>query len=91
MLKDCIAHGECFVDDQYLRRDGDSDGEREPHVHAARISLQRLIDEVANLSEARNLGKQSFCLRSRKTEQRSVHEDVLDAGELRVEAGAELE
>ena len=71
--------------------DRDRGGKREPDVHAARISFQWLINEVADLSKARDLRKQAFRLRFRKTHQRRVHENVFDAGELRVEACAELE
>ena len=71
--------------------DGDRDRESETDVHAARISLHRLIDEFADLGEARDFRHQSLSFRLGKPDQRRVHEDVLDAGELRIESGAELE
>ncbi len=39
-------------------RDGDRSGESEPDVHAARIRLQRLVDEIADLREVCDLRKQ---------------------------------
>src|SRR6185369_15258828 len=51
MLEDSVTNRECFVDDQYLRRDGNRGGEGEPHVHAARIHFHWLVDEIADLRE----------------------------------------
>jgi hypothetical protein len=50
-----------------------------------------LIDEVADLGEAHDLRQQFFSFRLGEAHQRGVHEDVFDPGELRIEAGAELE
>src|SRR6185369_3722416 len=65
-------------------------GESETNVHAARIRLQWLVNEIADLREACDLGKQLLGFGFRETHQRSVHENVFDAGELRIESRAQL-
>ena len=49
--KNRIAHRQRFVDDQNIRIDVYGGGERQPHVHAARIFLDGPVDEFADLRE----------------------------------------
>src|ERR1041385_2061895 len=91
MLEDRIADRQSFVDYQNVRLDAGGNGERQSHVHAARISLYRLIKEVADFGEPFDLRKERISLAPRKSEQRRIHINVFDTGEFRIEAGAQLE
>ena len=46
-----VADRERFVDQQDLGLDVNRDGKSQAHAHAARVSLHRLIDELANFGE----------------------------------------
>ena len=46
-----VAHGQGFVHQQDFGVHVDGHGEGQPHHHAARIGLDRLVDEVADLGE----------------------------------------
>ena len=90
-LKARVADGQRFVEDEDLRLDRRRHGEGEAHVHAARVDLHRLIDELADVGEARDRVEARADLVLGEAEQRAVEIDVLAAAELGVEAGAELE
>ncbi len=49
------------------------------------------MDEVADLGEAFDLRQTRCRLRFRETKQRRVHVNILDAGELKIEARAEFQ
>jgi hypothetical protein len=65
--------------------------EAEPHVHARRVRLHRLVDEVLETRERHDLRELSFDLLAREPEHDAVDDDVLAPRDLRVEAGAELD
>ena len=67
------------------------DREREPHVHAARIALHRRVDELLDARELDDVVEALLDLAAPHAEDRAVQVDVLAAGELRVEAGPDLE
>ena len=50
-----IAHGQRFIHQQNFRVDVDGDSEGQSHDHAAGISLDRLVDKIADLSELLNV------------------------------------
>ena len=62
MLKDGITDRECFVDNQNLWLSGDRGGKGQPHVHATRVSLDWLMNEVTNLGKAFDLRQQTLRL-----------------------------
>ena len=66
-------------------------GEREPHVHAAGVALHRRVEELLDLGERDDLVELARDLGAAHAEDGAVEEDVLAAGQLRVEAGADLE
>ncbi len=63
----------------------------EPHVHAGRVGLDRRVDELLHLGELDDLVEAPRHLALREAEHDAVDEDVLAAGDLRMEAGAELD
>ena len=67
------------------------DGEGEPHVHPAGVALDRRVEEPLDLGEGDDLVELAADLAPAHAEDGAVEEDVLPAGELRVEAGADLE
>ncbi len=69
----------------------DGDGEREPHVHARRVELDLGVDELLDAGEVDDVVEVPVGLLARQAEDRGVEVDVLPAGEVGVEAGAELE
>ena len=46
-----VAHGQRFIHQQNFGIHIDGHGEGQPHHHAARIRLDRLVDEVADFGE----------------------------------------
>ena len=67
------------------------DGEREPHVHPARVALHGRVDEPLYAGELDDVVELPPHLGFAHAEDRAVQEDVLAARELGVEAGADLE
>src|SRR5215831_15344845 len=64
---------------------------RQAHVHAARISFDRGIEKLLDLSERHNLVELAFDFAPPHPEQRAVHKDVLAAGELHVKPRANFQ
>ena len=90
-LEVSVADGEHLVDEQDVRLEVGGDGEAEPHVHAARVVLDRRVEErptPANSTISSNCVAISCAAHA---EDRAVEEDVLAAGQLGVEPGADLE
>ena len=52
-LEQLVADGEHLVDEQHVGIEVDGDGEAEAHVHPRRVVLDRLVDELLQLGEAR--------------------------------------
>src|SRR5258708_429601 len=50
LLEIAVAHRQRLVDDQHVGLDLGGDREAEPHGHAGRIALHRLVDELAELA-----------------------------------------
>ena len=91
LLERGVADGQHLVDDQDLRLQMRGHGEREAHVHAARIALHRRIEELLDLGERDDLVELRGDLGLRHAEDGAVEKDVFAAGQLRVEAGADFE
>ena len=66
-------------------------GERQPHVHPARVALHRRVEEPLDLGERDDLVELARDLGAAHAEDRAVQEDVLAAGQLRVEPGPDLQ
>src|SRR5580700_10881619 len=66
-------------------------GKSQAHTHAARVSLDGLIDELANLGELFDLRKSRVNLTTRQAENRGIHVDILASGEFRIESSAQFQ
>ena len=86
-----VADGDDLVDDEDLGVDVDGDGEAEAHEHAARVDLHRRVDELLDAGEGHDVVVDLVDLLAAHPEDGGVHVDVLAAGEVGVEPGAELE
>src|SRR4029079_5434248 len=82
---------EDLVDQQDVGVDVNGDGEAEAHVHARRVRFHRRVDELAELGEVDDLVEALLNLPLGQAEHDAVDEHVLAAGDLGVEAGAELD
>jgi hypothetical protein len=67
------------------------DREREAHVHAGRVGLDRHVHDGLDLGEGGDVRELPRELAAPHAEDRAAEEDVLAAGELAAEAGADLE
>ena len=65
--------------------------ERQPHHHAARVRLHRLIDEVADLRERLDVAVALVDLPRGEAENRAVQVDVVAPAEFRIEARAQFQ
>ena len=65
--------------------------EPEPHEHARGVELHLVVHEVLELGELDDVVEDPVGLLAGEPEERGVQVDVLAAGELGVESGAELE
>src|ERR1044072_1993345 len=65
-------------------------GKIQTYIHPTRICFEWLVDEVADLCKTCDLRKQTLGVRFGKAHQRSVHEDIFNAGELSIETSPKL-
>ena len=86
-----VADGEHLVHEQDLRLEVRGHREREPHVHAARVPLDRRVEERRHAGEVDDLGQLARDLAASHAEDGAVQVDVLAAGQLGMEARADLE
>ncbi len=86
-----VADRQHLVDEQDVRVDVDRDREPEAHVHARRVVLHRRVDEPLEAGELDDVVEPAVDLALAQPQDRSVQVDVLAAGELGVEPGAQLE
>ena len=86
-----IADRQHLVDHQDLRFEVRRHGKGQAHVHADGVALDRRIDEFLDAREVDDLVEPPAHLGAAHAEDRAVEEDVLAAGELGMEAGADLE
>ena len=90
-LEGLVADREHLVDEQDVGVDVDGHGEGQPDVHAGRVELHRRVDELLDAGEVDDLVEGLLGRAARHAQDGGVEEDVLPAGEVAVEAGAELE
>ena len=90
-LERLVADRQHLVDEHDVGRHVDGDGEGEPGEHARRVVLDLEVDELGDLGEVDDLVEDGVDLGGGEAEDRAVQVDVLAAGEVGVEAGAELE
>src|SRR5206468_1366235 len=86
VLEVLVTDGEHLVDEKDVRIDVHRDGEAEARRHAARVRLDRRVEEAAELREALDLRHRRLGLLTRETEQRAVEVRVLASGEVGVKA-----
>ena len=86
-----VADREHLVEQQDVGLDVRGDGEAEAHVHPGGVGPHGQVDELLELGERDDLVHHLADARAREAVDRAVQEDVLAAGEVGVEAGAELE
>ena len=91
LLEGEVAHREDLVDDQDLGLQVGSHREGKPELHPAGVALHRSVDEGSDIRELHDLLEAALDLAALHVEDRPVQEDVLAAGELRMEARAHLE
>src|SRR4029453_13206329 len=78
-------------DEQDLGLEVRGDGEGQAQIHAARVALDRRVDEAVHLGEGDDLVEAPDDLGPAHAENGPAQIDVLAAGELTVEAGADLD
>ena len=91
LLEPGVANGQRLVDDQHLRVDVESGGERNAHEHARRMRFHRLFEELADVGEGLDVRHPVHDLHSRETHDRAVEDDVFTGGQVRIESRAELQ
>src|SRR5581483_3627379 len=85
MRESSVADSEDFVDEQDVRIDVNRHCKPKPHVHAGRVRLHRSIDELAQLGEVHDVIEAVLNFALRQAEHDAVDEDVLAAGNFRME------
>src|SRR5581483_4092264 len=90
-LKLGVPNGDDLVNEQDLRLEMRRDCERETDLHAARVALHGRVEEAGDARELDDLVKAAHDLGAAHAEDGPVQENVLAAGQLRVEAGPDLE
>ena len=86
-----IPDGEGLVHDEHIGVHMGDHGEGQPHVHAAGISLHRLVHVLTDVGKGGDVVEALVDHPAGDPEDGGVHVDVLASGELRVEARAQLE
>ena len=90
-LKRLISHREDLVDNQDVGIDVHGDGKGQPHVHAARVRAEGLMDEIADSGEFDDFVEAGFGLPAAQSQESGIQEDVFRSGQIRMEAGAQFE
>ena len=91
LLEGGVTHRQHFIHQQDLRLQVRGDRERQPQVHAAGVAFDRCIDESLDTCERDHLVEAPRDLGVLHAQDRAVEVDVLASGQLRMEAGADLE
>ena len=90
-LEGLVPDGEHLVEEQDFCIDVDGDREPEAHVHARGVRSNWQVDEALELAELDDRVEPAVDLLFAQAVDRCAQVDVVAAGEVRVEAGAELE
>ena len=86
-----VPNGQGFVDDQDVRVHVSDHGECQAHVHAARIILDGLLDEVPDVREGGDVVESCVDFFLGEPQHRRIHVHILAAGEFGIEARSQLE
>ena len=87
LVPDC----EDLVEQQHVGVDVRGDRKPQAHVHPRGVRAHRQVDELFEAGEGDDLVQLLAHVRTFEAVDRTVQEDVLASGQVRVEAGAELE
>src|SRR5665647_856650 len=90
-LEGLVSDGQHLIHQQDVRVDVHRDGEGQAHVHARGVELHLGVDELLDPGEVDDRVEVPVGLLTGDTEDRGVEVDVLAAGQVRVEAGAQLQ
>src|SRR5262249_4836964 len=90
-LEGFVAHGQYFVQEKNVGKDVHRDREAKPHVHPGRVRLDRHVGELLELRELDDLREVLVDVATAQPMYRRAQVDVLYAGELGMEAGANLD
>lgn len=91
ILKLLVPDRENLVNDQDLGLQEGGHRERKLHIHAARVALHRGIDEILHTGEGDDLVELGRDFSPGHAEDGAIHEDVIPAGQIGVEASPYLE
>src|SRR5215510_4159753 len=91
LLKGVITDGQDLVDQENVRVQVRCDGERQPQIHTAGKMLDGCVNEALHFGKRNDFVKPSVNLSLLHAQDRATQVNVLTAGELRVEARANLE
>jgi hypothetical protein len=90
-LEGLVADGQHLVQQQHIGLDVRGDRECQPHHHAARVGAHRHVDELLELREGDDPIEPLAHVALGEPVDGAVHEDVLAAREIRVEARPQLQ
>jgi hypothetical protein len=91
LLKADVTDGQDLVDDEQIGIDRERHGEGQARHHAARVRLQGLLHEAADVGEGRDVGEARAHLLAGNAEDRPAEHHVLATRELRIEPRTQLE
>ena len=91
LLEALVADGEHLVDEQHVGLNVHRHREPEADVHARGVEADLVVDELLQLGEGDDVIEAPGDVAPRKAQQGSVQVDVVPAGQLRLETGAELQ
>ena len=91
LLETRVTDCQDLIDNEDIGLEMRGHSEREPHVHAAGIALDRSVQETPDLSKLHDLIELALDLCSPHAQNRAVELNVLSAGQFRVEPGADLQ
>src|SRR6266508_4754506 len=91
LLKFGIAHGEHFIDNEYLRVEVRGHGECQPHIHTTRVMFDRSFEKLLSAREINDFIKLRVDLAPAHAQDRAVQINILTASEVRMKAGANVE
>ena len=86
LAKGHVANCQHFIDHQDFRINVHGDRKAQPHVHAGRIVLDRLINKTLEFSKGNYVIKSQSHLLSGQAEEGPVEEDILTPGQIGVKS-----
>src|SRR5664279_324185 len=89
-LERLVAHRQDLVDEQHLGIDVDGNSKCQADIHAGRVELHLGVDEWVDGSKVDDAVEILVGLLAGQAQDRGVQIDILAAGQVRMEAGAQL-